>query len=1291
MHLLFKLDRLNADITNCVKLYEKSSFILILFLSQLLLLGCQSEYGFEDTKVQVKLSSTAEQLNEGQSVQFQITLAKAQDQDIKITLQYSGNFLEGTDLSGAPSSVVIPKGNLAAEISFLTLADGIYQSRNRILAVTISGSEVSTSSIEFLVKNQDPFPTLSGSSSAASEGSTSVLNLTLDRAADVDLSFNYTMSPGTALASDYTGSSGVIKFTAGTTTQSLTTSLNTNALCESPKTFLTQLTSTSSASTQGSVSFVSSITEGSPMNYTLNNNSVNEGSVGNLTLTSAVSCPFNRTISVKTTAGTAVDGVNYTGFTSANVTLLSGNTTVSVPVTTLDDLQNGPDLTLSVSLVDEPSVVGTLTVVDTTPPPTLSWTVASQSISEGVGTASISWQLNSASARAISATVGFAGTATDGTDYTYSQTTISIPAGTTSGSFAVQVTDDNLYEGNETLILSFASLTNATAGTNPTNTVTITENDSLPQISVTGSASVLESQSANFLITLNRASVFNVDVNYSTSNGSATAGTDYTSVSGSVTFAPGETSKTVTVATSNNATVCEANKNFSLDISSPSGGTLGTSTYSMPLWDNDNPSITVNNVTVTEGTAGTFTATLSQSCNYNVSFTWQTQNNTATAGQDFTSATATATITAGSTTVNFSVATIDDVIDQGSRIANVIFSSGNRATVPASASTLTINDNDTAPTLSFSKSTDSVLETAGTATVNVVLSHITNRTVTATITTSGTATINQDYTLPTTAISIPAGSSSQTVSLSPTRDTTSDSGETVILTLGSVSGATLGATSVYTLTLEDDPNMGSLLVSSSDSTKLVYASSLSGGTANPLSVGGPLSSAGAILSRAATDTPQVGGFHLTGDQSLIIFSGNNQRVSGLDLFSVNFNGTGLTRLNASGWAATRKVQKFRAVGTGTKIIFLADQASLNGAYEMYAVNANGSSLISLGSALSGGKTIADFEATSDGNKIVFLSDLGTLGTMELYSIDSAGTSQVKLNANLSAGQDVDLFAITPDNSKVVYAVKGSGGDAVLYVVPIGGGSSTQLSRTISNRIVKSFKISLDSSKVAYVHNDNASSNFDLYVVGINGSSRTQVNQNLISGGAVTSYDFSPNSSKILYLGEAQNVGSAELYTVSTDGTNRYKLNNTLVSGGRIDQASFTPDGANVIYLGHQDSAATQELYAVSLIGTGRVKLNLTPVSGGQITQFAITSDSTKVIYMGDQNTSGIVELFSVNPTGLSRATLNSSLASGKKVDSFKILPNNSRVLYRANQDDVSRYDWYSVKLDGTGGLKTFSP
>jgi hypothetical protein len=145
---------------------------------------------------------------------------------------------------------------------------------------------------------------------------------------------------------------------------------------------------------------------------------------------------------------------------------------------------------------------------------------------------------------------------------------------------------------------------------------------------------------ATFVVALSAAASQSVSCSFATANGTATAGSDYTAASGTVTFTVGEVEKPVVVLV-NGDTVDETQETFFLDISNVQNATVGSSRANGFINDDDGPTISINDVSVTEGNAGTkaatFTLTLSGSSVEAIAIRAVTAPGTATAATDYNS------------------------------------------------------------------------------------------------------------------------------------------------------------------------------------------------------------------------------------------------------------------------------------------------------------------------------------------------------------------------------------------------------------------------------------------------------------------------------------------------------------------------------------------------------------------------------------------------------------------------------------------------------------------------------
>ena len=170
------------------------------------------------------------------------------------------------------------------------------------------------------------------------------------------------------------------------------------------------------------------------------------------------------------------------------------------------------------------------------------------------------------------------GTAVAPRDYTAVLGTVTFPPGVTSRTVTVQLQEDPEAAVNESFSVSLSAPTNAALGAHPTGVGTILEDP--PHLDV-GNASVFEPTSgtttATVTVTLSEASPSPVSVQYATADGTATAPSDYVATSGTLTFAPGTTSQTVSVAV-NADDDGPSEQTFGVNLSAATGATIANGT-----------------------------------------------------------------------------------------------------------------------------------------------------------------------------------------------------------------------------------------------------------------------------------------------------------------------------------------------------------------------------------------------------------------------------------------------------------------------------------------------------------------------------------------------------------------------------------------------------------------------------------------------------------------------------------------------------------------------------------------
>jgi Ca2+-binding RTX toxin-like protein len=518
-----------------------------------------------------------------------------------------------------------------------------------------------------------------------------------------------------------------------------------------------------------------------------------------------------------TLGGTATLNTDYTRTGTTNtVTFAANSSTATVTVDPTPDTTVESDETVALTLTSgtgytvgtTTAVTGTITNDDVTLP-SITLAVSPSSVTED-GTTNLIYTFTRSGVTTNSLTINYTlgGTGTLNTDYTRTGTnnTVNFAAGSSTATVTVNPTADTTIEPNETVILTLASGTGYTVGTPNAVTGTIT-NDDFPSITLAVSpSSVTEDGTTNLVYTFTRNGVTTnaLTVNY-TLGGTATLNTDYTrtGTTNTVTFAAGSATATVTVDPTADTTV-ESNETVILTLAAGTGYTIGTTTpVTGTINNDDSASISINDVTVSEGNSGTtnavFTVTLSNPVDTSVTLNYATANGTATtADNDYTAiATTPLTFNVGETSKTITVAVNGDTKVENNETFFVNLSNlqanGRNVTITDNQGQGTINDDDSTVTSQLSINDITVVEGQNSnAILTVTVNNPSTQQITVNYTTTAIdATANVDYTSQTGTLTIAPNTSTATIGIPILNDNLNEPDEAFTVTLSNAVNATI--------------------------------------------------------------------------------------------------------------------------------------------------------------------------------------------------------------------------------------------------------------------------------------------------------------------------------------------------------------------------------------------------------------------------------------------------------------------------------------------------------------------
>ncbi len=532
---------------------------------------------------------------------------------------------------------------------------------------------------------------------------------------------DYATANGTATAgADYTAVSGTLTFAPGETAKTIAVPIADDATAEPAENFTLNLTSPSNATISDATGVVTigasdAPAAASPAISAPPDQLVGEGD-GYVDLAVRLSAPSASPVTVKYRTVQDSAGAYDFAYVEGTLTFAPGETTKVVRVDIEEDgfeeglesfsleLKEAQNATISrassrIGIVDNDKVVATpkLFVRDAT-------------VDEKDGTALVSVLLGGPAGEASGSTVtvDYAtanGTATAGADYTAVSGTLTFAPGETAKTIAVPIADDATAEPAENFTLNLTSPSNATIS-DATGVVTIGASDApaaaSPAISAPPDQLVGEGDGyVDLAVRLSAPSASPVTVKYRTVQDSAGA-YDFAYVEGTLTFAPGETTKVVRVDIEEDGFE-EGLESFSLELKEAQNATISRASSRIGIVDNDKvvatPKLFVRDATVDEKDGTALVSVLlggpaGEASGSTVTVDYATANGTATAGADYTAVSGTLTFAPGETAKTIAVPIADDATAEPAENFTLNLTSPSNATISDATGVVTIGASD---------------------------------------------------------------------------------------------------------------------------------------------------------------------------------------------------------------------------------------------------------------------------------------------------------------------------------------------------------------------------------------------------------------------------------------------------------------------------------------------------------------------------------------------------------------------------------------------------------------------
>ena len=638
--------------------------------------------------------------------------ATQQEQRVDYSVRTDGS-AASDDLITASGTLVIPAREQQASIPVTITTDAVLET-DETFSVTLSNPrgelQIDTASATGTIENDDTAHLTLVADASVTEGGLLRFTASLQPAAETTVSADYNVGDITTSGDDYSDASGRISLAAGETSTVIEIKTIDDTLLESDEQLRLALSAPSAGLTLGEAATGTIANDDSA---TLSVNAAAPASEGGgapllftLSLDAAAAIPV--ALRYESLADSATPGVDFSSV-GADIEIPAGQTEVTVAVPLLDDdrVEGSEQLRLSVSSdssdvqVSNSPAAGEISDDDSvsieiaTPAPAAEADGELLFAVELSDSADIDLDIGY---RSLDPTTGDAATAGD--DYTAADARLTIPAGETTAEIRIAINDDTVVERDEQLDVELHDPAAGIAlGGTPGSALAsgVISNDDSYNITVENAENDENAGTLDFVVKLDQAALDELTLRYSSSDGSATAGTDYSAASAqTTTIAAGSDSATISLALIDD-TESETSEDLNLQVELLAiDGSVASSVDATGLiQDDDAVAISTSDMSALEGISDSVTVTVRIARAESVLVNYSTENLTASAGNDYSEISGTLDFNGGITELDVEIPILDDgELEGNERFLLRLSNPSANAMLAVETATVTIDDND---------------------------------------------------------------------------------------------------------------------------------------------------------------------------------------------------------------------------------------------------------------------------------------------------------------------------------------------------------------------------------------------------------------------------------------------------------------------------------------------------------------------------------------------------------------------------------------------------------------------